>query len=170
MKNEYAGPARIASVNEAHGGKSCIPSGIEMELRGFGDALGAMQSHEIAPSSTSPSSASQGSAGPKTADEPGANPRPGGGESVPAHLVATDRLELSAPADLLAICRRGLRAPWLLGRRMDDARTGAALPAVRHLRPRLRGRHAAGAGAVVPAVALWPLARHQHRSAAGLKR
>ena len=39
MKNEYAGPARIASVNEAHSSESCISGGINKELRGFGDAL-----------------------------------------------------------------------------------------------------------------------------------
>src|SRR5712671_3993422 len=115
-------------------------------------------------------STGRGSASRKTADEPGASPRPGGSESVPADSVAADRLELPAPAHLLAICRRGPRAPWLLGGRMDDARTHAALPAVRHVRPRLRRGHAAGAGAMVPAVALWPLARHQHCPAAGLKR
>src|SRR5215475_12037695 len=39
MKNEYAGPARIASVNEAHSSESCIFRGINTELRGFGGAL-----------------------------------------------------------------------------------------------------------------------------------
>jgi putative membrane protein insertion efficiency factor len=38
MKNDYAGLARIASVNEAHSNESCIFGGINMELRGFGDA------------------------------------------------------------------------------------------------------------------------------------
>ena len=61
-------------------------------------------------------------------------------KSLSPDAVAAHRPQLPAPADLLAICRRGLCAPRLLGRRVDDARPRAALPAVRHVRPRLRRR------------------------------
>src|ERR1700722_11471216 len=90
------------------------------------------------------------------------------GEGVSADVVAAGGVQLPPPADLLAICRRGVRAPRPLGRRLDDARPPAALPAIRHLRPRLRAQGTATRRTLVPAVALRPLARHQYDTAAAI--
>jgi len=92
------------------------------------------------------------------------------GESLPAHIVTTRRLPLPPPADLFAICRRGDRAPRLLGWRLDDPRTPVALPPTWHIRPRLCGNCAAAGRTLVSAVALWPLGRSQYDTASAMRR
>src|SRR5262245_33498931 len=73
------------------------------------------------------------------------------------------RVPLPSLAHLLGLCRRGDRPIRLVGRRLDDR--GAALPVspARNLRPRFRPADAAGAHALVSAVAIRPLARDQSR-------
>jgi hypothetical protein len=95
--------------------------------------------------------------------DPRAGARPRRGERLPAHTLAADRIELSASADLLAICGRGVCLPWLLGRWLDDARPAAALPSLRHVGPRFRARYLARGSAMVPAVALRMVAGDQYR-------
>src|SRR5215471_10875221 len=48
-----------------------------------------------------------------------------------------------------------------MGGRLDDGGAAAALPALGHVRPRLCARRAAGAGALVSAVAIWTVAERK---------
>src|SRR5882762_3228941 len=80
---------------------------------------------------------------------------------LPPHAVAAGRLQLPPSADLLGLWRRGDRALWTMGRRLDDPRPIAALPALRHVRHRQRAAGRAARRAVVPALALWAMARRQ---------
>src|SRR5262245_46800629 len=85
------------------------------------------------------------------------------GEALSPHALAPDRFRLPAPAHLLVLCRRGARSLRPVGGRLDDARAARPLPPVRNLRARFRAGGAAPACALVPALALRPLARHQCR-------
>src|SRR5439155_1911924 len=80
---------------------------------------------------------------------------------LPAHPVASGWLQLSALADLLGLCRRGDRAVWAVGRRMDDLGATAALPALGYIGDRHRAHHKAAGRAMVSAVAIRPMARRQ---------
>ena len=79
--------------------------------------------------------------------------------ALPAHAVAAGRLQLPSPADLLGLWRRGDRALWAVGRRMDDPGAAAALPALGYFRNRQRAGETAGVGPLVLAVAIRALAR-----------
>src|SRR4051794_20568159 len=87
--------------------------------------------------------------------------RPRADLAVPTHAVAAGRLQLPAPADLLRLWRRGDRTVRALGRRLDDARARVTVQSVRHVRHRQRARDRTARRALVPALALWPLARRQ---------
>ena len=75
----------------------------------------------------------------------------------------SDRAQLPASADVLELRRRGGRPLWFVGRRLDDAGAALSLPPLRNLGARFRAGIGAGSRALVPALALWPLARHQLR-------
>src|SRR5580700_6148731 len=76
-------------------------------------------------------------------------------------LVKAYRLSLPASADMLRLCRPGARSLRPVGRRLDDAGAPVALPSVGHFGIGLRAGNVAGQGALVPAVALRPLARRR---------
>jgi hypothetical protein len=80
---------------------------------------------------------------------------------LPAHPVAAGWLQLPALADLLGLCRRGDRALWAVGRRMDDLGATAALPALGYIGDRHRAPHKTAGRAMVSAVAIRPMARRQ---------
>jgi len=80
---------------------------------------------------------------------------------LPAYPVAAGRLQLPTLADLLGLCRRGDRALWAVGRRMDDPGATAALPALGHIGNRHRAPHKTAGRAMVSAVAIRPMARRQ---------
>ena len=69
--------------------------------------------------------------------------RPRADQGLSLHALAAGRLSLPPPADLLGICRRGARPLRPVGRRLDDARAAAALPAMGHVRHRPRAHDAA---------------------------
>src|SRR5215208_3871224 len=95
-------------------------------------------------------------------DRPVAAPgRPRVGRRIPLYALTADRVPLPASANLFRLRRPGARPARTLGRLLDDARADLPLPSVRDIRPRFRMRRAAGQFALVPAVALRPLARHQ---------
>jgi hypothetical protein len=77
------------------------------------------------------------------------------------HFVAAGRFQLPASAELLGLRRRGDRALWTLGRRMDDAGAAVALSALGHLGDRQCSADAAGRRAMVLAMAVRTLARCQ---------
>src|SRR6202158_1517499 len=81
--------------------------------------------------------------------------------ALPAHAVAAGRLQLPSPADLLGLWRRGDRALWAVGRRMDDPGAAVALPALGHFGDRQRAADQTAGRAMVSAVALWAVARGQ---------
>src|SRR5882757_4669242 len=80
---------------------------------------------------------------------------------LPAHAVAAGRLQLQASADLLGLWRRSDRTLRTVGRRMDDAGSDPALPALGHVRHRQRAARTTAGRALVSAVALRALARRQ---------
>ena len=88
--------------------------------------------------------------------------------ALPAHAVAAGRLQLLSSADLLGLWVRSDRAIWPVGRRMDDSRTAVAMPPVRNIGHRQRSARGAARCALVPALALWTLARRQRAAGAGL--
>src|SRR5213078_146690 len=92
---------------------------------------------------------------------PAAQCRAGVDLDLPAYPVAAGRLQLPTPADLLGLCRRGDRALWAVGRRMDDPGAIAALPAMGHFGDRQRASHETAGRAMVSAVAIRPMARRQ---------
>jgi hypothetical protein len=81
---------------------------------------------------------------------------------LPAHPLAAGWLQLSALADLFGLCRRGDRALWAVGRRMDDLGAAAALPALGDVGDRQRAAHKTAGRAMVSAVAIWPMAWCQY--------
>src|SRR5712691_6912737 len=87
--------------------------------------------------------------------------RPRADQALSLHPVAAHRIALPASADLLGICRRGDRAAWPVGGRLDGARAHPALPPVGNRGARFRSAPTAGWGALVSAVALRSLAGHQ---------
>ena len=99
---------------------------------------------------------------------PACRPRTRNGVSLQPFRI--DRPNLPAPAELLRIRRRGARPIRTLGRRVDDARAGLPLPSVGNVRIGLRGGATPAALALVPAMALWPMAgsrRTRRRREAG---
>src|SRR6476660_9963103 len=80
---------------------------------------------------------------------------------LPPHAVAAGWLQLPAPADLLGLWRRGDRAIWIVGRRLDDAGAAVALPALGHVGHRQCTADRAARCTLVSALALRPLARRQ---------
>ena len=80
---------------------------------------------------------------------------------LPAHPLAAGWLQLPALADLFGLCRRGDRALWAVGRRMDDLGAPIALPALGHFGDRQRAPHKTARRAMVSAVAIRPMARRQ---------
>jgi hypothetical protein len=92
---------------------------------------------------------------------PSAECRKGADLAIPAHLVGAGRLQLPSSADLLGLCGRGDCPLWSLGWRLDDTGTAVALPSLRHIGYRQRTSRCAAGRAVVPALALWALARRQ---------
>ena len=83
------------------------------------------------------------------------------GEALSAGPVAPDRVPLPAPADLLAVFRRGAGAIRPLGRGLDDPGATSALPALGHIRPRLCAGATAARRPLVCALAVWALARRE---------
>ena len=81
---------------------------------------------------------------------------------LPAYPLAAGWLQLPALADLFGLCRRGDRALWAVGRRMDDLGATVALPALGDIRDRQRAAHKTAGCAMVSAVAIWPMARRQY--------
>src|SRR5712671_6038912 len=81
--------------------------------------------------------------------------------ALPAHAVAAGRLQLPSPADLFGLWRRGDRALWAVGRRMDDAGAAVALPALGHVGDRQRAAGQTAGRAMVFAVAFRAVARGQ---------
>ena len=77
------------------------------------------------------------------------------------HVVAAGRLQLPTSADLLGLRRRGDRAFWIMGRRLDDIGATVALPALGHFRDRQCAADNASRRAMVSAVAVRALARRQ---------
>src|SRR5712691_9819787 len=92
---------------------------------------------------------------------PAAQCRAGVDLDLPPYPVAAGRLQLPTLADLLGLCRRGDRALWAVGRRMDDPGAIAALPAMGHFGDRQRAPHETAGRAMVSAVAIRPMARRQ---------
>lgn len=88
--------------------------------------------------------------------------RPRSGEGLSLHILAADRVPLPASADVLGICRRGARAAWPLGRRLDDTCKIVAVSSLWDIRSRLRAEET-GRCTLVHALALRTLARHQYR-------
>src|SRR5262249_29248832 len=84
-------------------------------------------------------------------------------QGLSPRLLRADRVQLPASADLLGLCRGGDRPVRSVGRRLDDARAALSLSPVWHPRARFRGVIVARWRALVSALALWPLARHQLR-------
>ncbi len=82
---------------------------------------------------------------------------------LPPYRCGTDRAQLPAPADLLELRRRGGRPLWFVGRRLDDAGAALSVPPLRGLGARFRAGIRAGSCALVLALALRALARHQLR-------
>src|ERR1700731_4762807 len=80
---------------------------------------------------------------------------------LPAHAVAAGGLQLPGSADLLGLWRRGDRALWAVGRRMDDAGAAVALPPLGYLGDRQCAADQTAGRAVVQAVAVRPMARRQ---------
>jgi len=80
---------------------------------------------------------------------------------LPAHPIAAGWLQLPASAELLGLWRRGDRALWTLGRRLDDAGAAVALSALGHLGNRQCSLNKAARRAMVFALAVWTLARRQ---------
>jgi len=78
---------------------------------------------------------------------------------LPANAVAAGRLQLPSSADLFSLWRRGDRAFWALGWRLDDAGAAAALPAVGYFGNRQCAADPATGRVLVFAVALRPMAR-----------
>src|SRR6202158_5189256 len=81
--------------------------------------------------------------------------------ALPPHAVAAGGLQLPSPADLFGLWRRGDRALWAVGRRMDDPGAAVALPALGHFGDRQRAADQTAGRAMVSAVALWAVARGQ---------
>jgi hypothetical protein len=80
---------------------------------------------------------------------------------LPAHAVATGRLQLPSSADLFGLWRRSDRAFRTVGRRMDDAGAAVALPALGYLGYRQRAADKTAWRAMVYAMAVRTLARGQ---------
>jgi hypothetical protein len=80
---------------------------------------------------------------------------------LPAHALTAGRLQLSPPADLFGLWRRGDRALRAVGRRVDGAGAAIALSALGYLGDRQRAADTAAARAMVSAVAVRPMARRQ---------
>src|SRR5476649_143939 len=81
--------------------------------------------------------------------------------SLPLHLVAAHRPALPAPAELFGIRRRIDHALRPLGGRLDGPGANQPLPALGNSWPRLRAGRLAAGRALVDAVALRTVARHQ---------
>src|SRR5262245_14527873 len=79
-------------------------------------------------------------------------------------VLGAGRVPLPPPADLLGLCRRGDFPLRAVGGRLDDAGAAVPLSSVRNRRARFRAAAAARAGALVSALALWPLAWNQLRA------
>ena len=82
------------------------------------------------------------------------------------HTLSARRLLLPPSTDLLGLWRRSDCTVRTLGRRMDDAGAATPLSSLRHIRNRPGAFGFAEPRALVPAVALWSLARRQ-RTAIG---
>src|SRR5215218_3605933 len=87
--------------------------------------------------------------------------RPRADQGLPPDPIPPDRFSLPPLADMLRIRRRGTRPLRAVGRCLDDVCQALPLSPVRHLRPRLRAGCVAARRALVPALALWALARHE---------
>ena len=81
--------------------------------------------------------------------------------ALSAHAIGAGGLQLPSRANLLGLWRRSDRAVRAVGGRMDDAGAFAALPSLRHVRPRSGAEQSAIRRAMVSALALRPLARGQ---------
>ena len=93
--------------------------------------------------------------------EVAAQHRTRGNLDLPAHAVTAGWLPLPPSADLLSLWRRSDRTIWIVGWRLDDAGAAVALSSLGYLRHRQCAVDAAVGRAMVPAVALRPLARRQ---------
>src|SRR2546421_7064346 len=80
---------------------------------------------------------------------------------LPANSVAAGRLQLSAPADLFGLWRRGDRALRAVGRRVDDAGAAITLSALGDLGDRQCAADVAPARAMGSALAGPPMARRE---------
>jgi len=85
--------------------------------------------------------------------------RPCSGLSVFA--LAVDRRKLPTSSYLLGLCRRSTCAVRALGRRLDDCCAAMPLSSSRHLWSRFGTQYRPARGALVPAVAIWPLVHRQ---------
>src|SRR6516225_1761601 len=147
----------VAQLSDAH---SSLPRNAQRR-RCFGRGAGETPNVTTKPFRFQPAS---------PALAPAAECRKGADLALPAHLVGAGGLQLPSPADLLGLCRRGDCPLWSLGWRLDDASTAVALPSLRHLGHRQRTSRCAAGGAVVPALALWTLARRQRTVTGGPQR
>jgi hypothetical protein len=86
------------------------------------------------------------------------------------YAIAAGRLSLPASTDLLGLRGPGPRPFRAVGGRLDDAGAAVPLPTLRHLRARCGGGQPSARCALVRALALRALARHQSGATAACGR